>query len=245
MRNWIIAGIIMIASGLDAQDYQSRIYQTYLDGRMDLWKKVMGDMQSEYERTADLSLLYALTEAQYGYIAFCLSENRKKEATTLLDAAEINIEKLLEGGKENARTYSLKGALYGFRIQLKPLKAPFLGKKSVEANDMAAQLGPGEPQVWMEKANIEFYKPAAFGGSKKEAVVLYEKAINLFESSPGRQYQNWLYLNCLASLAMAYEETDQVQAAEGIYKKILLAEPSFKWISEEVYPQFKEKHPGN
>ncbi len=245
MRKWIIWGIIMIAAGLKAQDYQSRIYNTYLEGRMDLRKQVMEQMQTEYEQTADMLLLYDLTEAQYGYIAFCLSVKRKKEAAVLLDRADAQIEQLLEWQNNNPKVYSLKGALYGFRIQLKPLRAPSLGKKSVKANVRAIQLGPQEPQAWMEKANIAYYKPAAFGGSKKEAVVLYEKAVMLYEESIDGTLQNWLYLNCLVGLGMAYEKTNQIQAAERVYKKILAKEPTFKWVREEVYPQFKEKHSTN
>jgi len=245
MRKCVIVWVILIAAGLQAQDYQSRIYSNYLEGRMDLWKIVMDQMQSEYDQTVDMSILYDLTEAQYGYIAFCLSDKRKKEAALLLDVADTNIEQLLQWQPENSRVLSIKGALYGFRIQLKPLKAPSLGKKSAKANAKAIQHGPLEPQAWMEKANIAFYKPAAFGGSKKKAVVLYEKAVRLYEESTDRTHQNWLYLNCLVGLGMAYEKTDQIQAADRVYKKILVMEPSFKWVREEVYPRFREKHSVN
>jgi len=209
---------------------------------MDLWKDVMDQMQSEYTRTADMALLYELTEAQYGYIGYCLSVKRKKEAAELLEMAEAQIELLLKWQKNNPRVYSLKGALYGFRIQLKPIKAPSYGKKSQKANDKAIQMGPQEPQAWMEKANIAFYKPAVFGGSKSEAVLYYEKAVKLYEANPERINQYWLYLNCLVGLGMAYETTDQIQAAGKVYEKVLKMEPSFKWVREEVYPDYKKKH---
>jgi len=245
MKKWMMVGLILWVAGVQAQEYQSQIYQFYLDGRMDRWKSVMDRMNAEYESTASMELLYELTEAQYGYIAWCLSVKQKEEAARLLDLADGQIEKLLNWQPGNPRIYSIKGALYGFRIQLKPLRAPSYGKKSVEANDKAIQLGPREPQAWMEKANIAFYKPAAFGGSKDEAVLLYEKAVELYESTPGRTRENWLYLNCLVGLGMAYEKTDQIQAAGRVYEKVLRMEPSFKWVSEEVYPEFREKHLSN
>ena len=245
MKKWILGGLFLWAIGLQAQEYQPQIYQFYLEGRMDQWKEVMDQMNSEYEKTASMELLYELTEAQYGYIAWCLSVKQKKEAALLLDLADEHIETLLKWQKNNPRIYSLKGALYGFRIQLKPLKAPSYGKKSVEANDKAIQLGPREPQAWMEKANIAYYKPKAFGGSKSEAVLLYEKAVKLYEVTPERTIENWLYLNCLMGLGMAYEKTDQIQAAGIVYEKVLKMEPTFKWLSEEVYPQFREKHSSN
>jgi tetratricopeptide (TPR) repeat protein len=245
MKKWVIGGLFFWAMGLQAQEYQPQIYQFYLEGRMDQWKEVMDQMYSEYEKTASMELLYELTEAQYGYIAYCLSVKQKKEAAKLLDLADEHIETLLKWQKNNPRIYSLKGALYGFRIQLKPLRAPSYGKKSVKANDKAIQLGPREPQAWMEKANIAYYKPKVFGGSKSEAVLLYEKAVKLYEAIPERTMQNWLYLNCLMGLGMAYEKTDQIQAAGIVYEKVLKMEPTFKWLSEEVYPQFREKHLSN
>ena len=245
MKKWIMGGLILWAVGLQAQEYQSQIYQFYLEGRMDLWKNVMDQMNSEYEKSASMELLYELTEAQYGYIAYCLSVKQKKEAAQLVDLADKQIETLLKWQKSNPRIYSLQGAFYGFRIQLKPLKAPSYGKKSVEINHKAILLGPREPQAWMEKANIAYYKPAVFGGSKSDAVLLYEKAVKLYEETPERTIQNWLYLNCLVGLGMAYEKTNQIKAAGRVYEKVLKMEPSFKWVSEEVYPQFREKHSTN
>ena len=147
-------------------------------------------------------------------------------------------------GLDNARVYSLKGAFYGFQIMLDPLKAPSLGKLSMEANEKAMSLDPEEPQVWLEKANMEYYRPAIFGGSKKKAVPMYEKAVKLFESSPGRIQENWVYMNCLAGLGIAYENTRNYSEAGSVYRKLLKLEPSFKWVKEDLYPQFRSKHPG-
>ena len=91
-----MVGFIFWAVGLQAQEYQSQIYQYYLEGKMDLWKAVLDEMNSEYERTANMELLYDITEAQYGYIAWCLSIKEKKEAAHLLDVADQQIETLLK-----------------------------------------------------------------------------------------------------------------------------------------------------
>ena len=239
-----ISLMLLISTGAIAQDYQALIYDAYLRGRMDLWKKAMEQMAGQAEATKDLSMLYDLTEAQYGYIGYCLSVNQKKEAEELLVMAEGQVAKLLEKKGNNPRVYSLRGAFYGYRVQLQPLRIPYFGKKSEEANSRALELDPGEPQAWMERGNIAFYKPAIFGGSKKEAVHYYEKAVRLYEASPGRTRQNWLYLNCLAGLGIAYEETGHVEQAGKVYEKLLRMEPSFKWIRDELYPRYLEKHSG-
>jgi tetratricopeptide (TPR) repeat protein len=241
MRPFTIACLLLCSIGVLAQDYQGRIYDAYVQGRMDLWKEAMDQMERQVERAYNYSLMYDLTEIQYGYIAYCLSMKRKKEAEDVLSRAEKQIELLLEQKGDNPRVYSLMGAFYGFRVQMQPLRAPYYGKKSEEANKKALELGPEEPQAWMEKGNIAYYKPAIFGGSKTDAVPIYEKAVKLYEASPERTRQNWIYLNLLAGLGIAYEETGQSGKAGVLYKKLLQMEPGFKWVRDELYPQYLEK----
>lgn len=240
----ILAVLLFLSAGVLAQSNQARIYEAYLQGRMDWWKTTMDQMERQVGSGNDLELMYELTEAQYGYIAWCLSEKRKKEAETILEKAERQVEILLARRGDHPRVYSLQGAFYGFRVQLQPVRAPFFGKKSEEANQKALEVGPQEPQAWMERGNIAYYKPAIFGGSKSEAVPYYEKAIRLFESTPGRTNQNWIYLNCLAGLALAYEETGSPSKAGPVYRKLLQMEPGFKWVRDELYPRYQQNHSG-
>ncbi len=245
MNRWISIFLMLLSMSLGAQDFQTQIYQAYLEGKMDRWKEVMDQMESLYTSGNGMGPLYRLTEVQYGYIGYCLGADKKKEAEKVLEEAERNIQRLAAGQPDNPRVFSLMGAFYGYRVNLHPLKAPFYGKKSEEANDKALALGPGEPQAWMEKANIEFYKPAIFGGSKERSVALYEKAAELFEASPGRTSQNWIYLNCLAGLGLACEETGRTEQAGKVYRKLLEMEPSFIWIRDDLYPAYLKKHSAN
>jgi len=244
MKHIVLAVILALPAGSMAQTYQSRIYEAFLQGRMDRWKTTMDQMERGVESGNDLSLMYELTEAQYGYIAWCLTMKRKKEAEAILEKAERQVEILLSRQGDNPRVYSLQGAFFGFRVQLQPIRAPFYGKKSEEANQKALETGPEEPQAWMERGNIAYYKPAMFGGSKSEAVPYYEKAVRLFESTPGRTTQNWIYLNCLAGLAQAYEETGEEGKAGPVYRKLLRMEPDFKWVRDELYPRYLQNHSG-
>ena len=237
--------LLLALLALEAQEYRPAIYRAYLHEEMDSWKSVMKRMESQLSVSSDQTLLYDLLEAEYGYTAWLISVKRKKEAKEQLKKADGYMTRLTALGLDNARVYSLKGAFYGFRIMLEPHKAPSLGRSALEANEKAMKLDPEEPQVWLEKANMDYYRPAIFGGSKKKAVPMYEKAVELFESLPGRTQENWVYMNCLAGLGIAYEETGKSAEAGRVYRKILAMEPSFKWVKEELYPRFREKHPGN
>lgn len=244
MKYIITICMLLSLTAVKAQDYRSAIYQAYLLEEMDKWKELMEQMEEDYSHNSDAGLLYDLLEAEYGYMGWLVSGKQKKEAEELLEHAEKHMALLEEQGLDNARVYSLRGAFYGFQIMLDPLKAPSLGKASMNANEKAMSLDPKEPQVWMEKANMDYYRPAIFGGSKKKAVPSYEKAVELFESSPERISENWVYLNCLAGLGIAYENTRKFSEAGDVYRKILKLEPSFKWVKEELYPDFRKKHPG-
>jgi len=241
----IVVYLLMGGEFASGQDYQSRIYNAYLLKNMDSWKEVMVEMESNYQITEDKDLLYDIIEVEYGYIAYCISVKRRKEAREVLERAVGYVNLILVNDEKNPRIFSLQGALYGFRVYLEPFRAIKNRNRSIEANQMAIGLGPDEPQAWMEKANIAFYTPAILGGSKKRAVPLYEKAVRLFELTPERTRQNWIYLNCLAGLGIAYEKAGQIRDADVVYRKLLELEPSFSWVRDDLYPQFLENHSMN
>ena len=235
--------LLLISFSGYTKDFGVEIYEAYISSDMDKWESIMEVMEAEWKAKNDPKLLYDLTEAQYGFIGYCIAEKRKKEAKGYIEKAENNISLLKVFDDSLSGVYSLHGALFGLRISLEPLKAPTYGKRSEEMNEYAIALDPLDPQAWMEKANIEFYKPKIFGGSKARAVPLYEKAVFLFESNQELVLSNWIYLNCITALANAYSETGQYRQADHLYKRILRMEPDFKWIKDDVYPAFKEKHP--
>lgn len=245
MRGLLLIALLCALSGLNAQDYQPRIYNYFVEGRMDLWKGVMKQMAQEYERSQNIRILSDLTEAQYGYIGFCIGNKQKKEAKTELAKAMKQIDFLIKEMGPTSRLLCLKGAFCGFMIRFEPLKIRKYGELSEEFNRQALELDPLEAQAWMEKANIAFYKPAFAGGDKEEAVKLYEKAVSLYEDSPEHLENSWMYLNCMVALGMAYEKTDRLRAARDLYEKILRREPSFQWVRDELYPQLLEKQAAN
>lgn len=243
LKHSLILFLLFILLQTGAQDHRSAIYHAYLYEEMDKWKEIMEEMEAEYQGSSDMDLLYDLLEAEYGYTAWLVADKRKKEAAIYLERASEHMALLIEKGHGDARVYAMKGAFHGFNVMLEPQKAPSLGRMAMEASERAMELNPTEAQVWLEKANMDYYRPAIFGGSKRRAVPLYEKAIDLFESTPSGTRENWLYMNCLAGLGIAYEKTGKKEEAGIVYRKILSLEPSFKWVKEELYPQFREKHP--
>jgi len=230
------------ATWVSGADFSTEIYLAYLANRMDIWKAIMVEMEEAYGATGDHELLWLLTDAQYGYIGYRVSMKHKKEARVWLEKAEQNVERLIGLYPSDSRAFSLKGALYGYRIILEPWKAPVLGVRSIKASDRARELDPDEPRVWMERGNMEFYKPGILGGSAAEAVTSYARAVEIYESKPGKTRQNWLYMNCLVNLGLALEATGQIEEAGAVYRKTLKMEPCFSKVKDEIYPGYLKRH---
>jgi tetratricopeptide (TPR) repeat protein len=240
----VVLFVLALFSGRDlfAQGFSERIYASYVKGEMDDWRRAITEMEALWNITGSEDLLYDLIVAEYGYIAYAIGVDRKKEARAMVKKTGERLELLLEASPDMARAHALLGAVYGFKVGLNPYKAPVLGLKSFEANARAFELDPEDPQVWVEKGHIEFFKPTIFGSNSAEAAEIYQHAVELFERNPEALEHNWLYLNALRSLADAYIASEQYRKADASFKKILRIEPQMKWIREKEYPRFLKKY---
>ncbi|MFC2129344.1 tetratricopeptide repeat protein [Bacteroidota bacterium] len=226
--------------GISAQN--AKLYDAYISNQMDIWKTEMDRMEQDYLTEKNIDNLFDLTLAQYGYIAYCMSMDQKKMATDYVEKAKQNAETMLEYDSKWARAHATRGAIYGFEAGQAPYKGIVLGTRAIREVEEAMVLDPVNPYIWMEKGNIDLYKPTIFGGNKHDAIKFYLKAIELFEQDPGLTEKNWLYLNTLNGLARAYVKTDRIKKANRTYLKILELEPDFQWIRNDVYPKFLEKY---
>jgi len=94
----------------------------------------------------------------------------------------------------------------------------------------------------MEIGNMELYKPRILGGDRKAAIRFYIESLELFEQDSQLITKNWLYLNTLSGLAIAYTRTGSYRKADRVYCKILETEADFAWIRDDVYPAFRRKY---
>lgn len=234
--------IFGIPRSLSAQGFEERIYEAYVAGEMEEWRRVMTEMEAVWELTGSDDLLYDLIVAEYGYIAYAIGTDMKKEARVLVRKTGDRVELLLKAHPDMARAHALLGSIYGYKIGLDPYKAPVLGLKSFDANARAMELDPTDPQVLVEKGHIEFFKPAIFGSDSEEAARIYSQAVGMFEKNPEELKYSWLYLNALRSLADAYIASGQYREADATFKKILRVEPRLEWIRDKEYPRFLKKY---
>jgi tetratricopeptide (TPR) repeat protein len=232
--------ILLFLAGLQIKaSYRSEVYSAYINNRMDNWKNVIDRMDAIPGKSNEL--LLELVNYQYGYIGYCIGFDRKEEARKYLNAAQKNIE-ILEKHKYNlGELNSYKAAFYGFRIGLNPVSAPINGLKSIDCAKTALKLDPGNYLGYVQYANIQFYMPSAFGGSKKEALQYYLKAKVFLERNPDSISGNWNYLSLMIVIGQTYTYLKDYTSARKVFEDILQIEPGFLYVKDDLYPELLKK----
>ncbi len=203
------------------------------------WKSIIDRMDAV--KNKNNVFLLELVNYQYGYIAWCIGNKKNDEAKYYLELAEKNISILSRETKNLSLVNSYKAAFYGYRIGLNRLSAPFIGPKSIDRANLAIKLDKENPFAYIQYANIQFYMPSVFGGSKNEAVTYYLKAQVLMEKNVSDIKENWNYLSLLTVIAQSYSYLNDYQSSILYLEKILKIEPEFGYVKNELYPQVLNK----
>jgi tetratricopeptide (TPR) repeat protein len=215
--------------------FKSDIYSAYIGGDMKSWKQVMVKMENI--KSVEPSFIMELLNYQYGYIAWCIGNKMNEEAEIYLDKAYENIEFLENIKYDLSMLYAYKAAFYGYLIGMNNFKAPFYGPKSYNCAENAIELNKNNPFAYLQYANVQFYMPSAFGGSKTEALEYFTRAEKLMELDKKQTIGDWNYLNLLTSIANAYKQMKQTETAKKYFEKILQIEPNYQWVKNNLYPQ--------
>lgn len=231
----IVFGLLFSFNGTSQTIYKQAIYDSYISGKMDNWKKAVDKM--EMQKKAGTDYLLELINYQYGYIGWCLGNDRKGEAREYLTLLEENLGLLKELVGETADYHAYFAAYYGFKIGLKNWQAPLLGPKSMEHAKKALEQDSLNFQANMEMGNIWKHMPPLFGGSDKKALNYYLTALRIIEKSEKNSTEkNWMYLNLLAITGQIQNELGNQEAARFFLKKALDLEPNFIWVKKELWP---------
>lgn len=219
--------------------YRTEIYSAYISNRMDLWKNVLDKMDAIPSKSNEL--LLELVNYQYGYIGYCIGFDKKDEARKILVAAQKNIELLEKADYKPSVVKSYKSAFYGYRIGLNPITAPVNGKKSLDYARSAIEIDPANYLGYVQMGNSEFYMPAAFGGSKKEALDYFMKAKELLEKNSGSLSEDWNYMSLLILIGQTHTYLKDYDSARKVYLDILKKEPGFLYVRDDLYPKLLKK----
>ena len=217
-------------------DNQEKIYQAYITGDMKTWKSVLAELKKNKPVQSDMILQRA--NFTYGYIGWCIGNKKWTEAETQLNDLNQMLEVLENRQYRPATVQAYRSAAIGFEIGLNKAKAPFIGPKSVRFAEKSMHTDPNEPLGYVQFGNSQYYMPAVFGGSKKEALGYYLKAMKLMENKPAELKNNWNYLSLLTQIAAAYHALGDNKTAIGYLKKTLQIAPGYLWVKNELYPAY-------
>jgi len=234
---FIIVLLFFAVSVFSQTDYKSLIYDSYINGKMNVWKSVIDRM--EKKKIISESYLLELVEFQYGYIAWCLGNDKKSEAEDYLQIATENLNKAEEIGANKAIVLSYKSAFVGFEIAISPPKAPFIGKKSLNYSKDAIKENSNIPIVLINYGNVLFHTPGFYGGDKNEAINMFLDAKKKLESGSYNLKKDWLYLNLFTLIGKAYEDIEKPEKAKYYYEFALKIEPNFQYVKEDLLPQLE------
>ncbi|MBN2805540.1 MAG: tetratricopeptide repeat protein [Prolixibacteraceae bacterium] len=226
--------LLILAFSLAQGSARNSIYQAFITNNMHRWKLTIDSMEQKPGKTDEQ--LLELINYQYGYIAWCIGNKRLNEARLYLDKAFSNLRRLEKDKQHASRLSTYLAAFYGFEIGLAQYKAPYYGLKSIDAAKKALALDENSWMAYIQSANIQYYMPSIFGGSKTEALHLYEKALNLLENDNNNIDKNWNYLNLMVQLGEGYTMLGDYDKAATYYEKIISIEPGFSWVKDELYP---------
>jgi len=239
-KRYKIIVLILLLSGLNLRaSHKSDIYSAYVGNNMARWKSVIDQMNSVNPKNNNF--LLELVNYQYGYIAWCIGNNKEDEAKKYLKIAEENMVSLSSEKKNSSMVNAYKAAFYGYKIGLNKLSAPFNGPKSMNCAKIALESDNENPFAYVQYANIQFYMPAVFGGSKKEALENFLKAQELMEKNKNDIKENWNYLSLLIVISQSYSYLDDYKSSIDYMNKILKIEPDFSYVKNELYPQVLKK----
>jgi tetratricopeptide (TPR) repeat protein len=230
--------LLLIASPLRAE-YKDEIYYAYVNNRMEQWRNVIDRMESLKGKSNELTL--ELINYQYGYIGYCMGVDKEDEAKKYFDLGIKNIEILDKAGYKISVISAYKSAFYGFRIGFNKISAPSNGPKSIDHAKRALEQDRDNYLAYVQYGNAQFYMPAAFGGSKKEAMEYFLKAKAILEKNPEETRGNWNYLNVMTLIGQAYTALEEYNSASMIYENTLKFEPGFTYVRDELYPELKKK----
>ncbi len=238
-KNYQILMIFLLVSFNLFSQNNKKIYEAYIRGEMNNWKVVIDSLNNSQYLTNMAKL--DLINYEYGYIAWCIDNDKKDVAKEYLQRAQDKLEYLENIRYEMSMINAYKAAFIGFEVSIYPYKAPLIGMKSQSYAQKAIEIDPNNYFAYLQLANIYYYAPAIVGGSKAKAMDYYLKALNIIEKNPKLIKNNWNYLNLYATIINSYIDSNQYDKALQYAKKVLQIEPNFLWVKNQIYPELLKK----
>ena len=236
----IISIIGLSCLNLEAQNnkliqLEEKAYTAYINSSIFMWKQLAKEADN-FLNSENITLENKISaiKLKYGLLYNCLSNKDQETYDNYLDKTLEQIELLLKENPGSSDLHAITAGIMSIQMGFSPMKGMTLGSQSGIHIGKAISLDSLNAAAWKQHASSKYFTPKMFGGDIQEAIKSYEFTISLFEKS--NQTKDWMYLDALAWLGVAYEKTGQKEKAKTIYEKALEIEPGFTWIKNNLLP---------
>ena len=245
MTSILLIGILGLSCvKLSAQNDQlkqleEKAYTAYVKSSVFMWKKI--DLEADkilQDEEAPINNKIRAIKLKYGLLYTCLSNEDQETYEKYLDKTANELDALLIENPKSADLHAISAAVMSVQMGFSPMKGMTLGAESGKHIGEALSLDSNNPLAWRQNASSKYFTPKMFGGDIMEAIKHYEHAIQLYEKN--NQTNDWIYLDALAWLGIAYSKTEQPEKAKAIFEKALSIEPEFTWIKNSLLPDLNK-----
>lgn len=215
-----------------------KMFQAFLADDMKVW----GVELSSYVKNDNLSYQdkFEICNYLYGYVAAILEDADKNTVKKWLDVFDALLDDLEKTGKYTSEVCVFRSSVYAYKAKKFSSKMLSAASNCFKELDKAFAADKNCAIAHGLKGNIEFYLPAFMGGSKKDAIVYFSKALELMATDKSSVYR-WNWCATSLCLAQAYEKTNQIEKAVAVCKATLRTYPDFKYMRDVYFPSIKNK----
>lgn len=223
MKNSISILLLVTVSVSLGQTLDEMQYGAYVKTSITMWERsiVMADQKHGAES-------FNKAMAMYGLLNSTMATKDKETFDDNVDQTVDLIKGIIEENPNWGEPKAVLSAIYGLVMAYSPMKGMLYGSKSSSLMENALKDQEDSPLVHKVAGGSKLYTPKMFGGDPEEAVKEFERAVSLYEQS-GNVENNWLYLESLINLSMAYKQTEKTAQAKEMLNKALQVEPEFGW----------------
>lgn len=222
MKKIISISALMIGTFSWGQSIEQTQYAAYLKASKTLWEKSIDEAKKKYGEDS-----FETAIAMYGLLNNTMATQDEDTFDDYKDETIDLLEELIDENPDWGEPRAVLSSTYGLVMAYSPMKGMFLGMKSSSLMEEAVRLQPESPLVQKLHGGSKLYTPEMFGGDPEIAIEAFSRAIEIYEKESVEE--NWLYLDTMMGLSMAYRKTDQNEKAKEILEKAVTIEPQYYW----------------
>ena len=170
-------------------------------------------------------------------------ERGSKPYKKMLEAAEDELDELLDRRPDHAEARALYGTVQGWLVT-GMWSGMRRGPRSDKAYKRARELAPDNPRVAMHQGVSRLFRPGAFGGGLDKAEEELTEAMELFEKeAPGGDWPSWGHAEILGWMGQVMYRKGELEQARAYYERALEMEPEYHWVLEFLLPELEATAP--